>query len=83
MGDSRRVSYFYDAEIGNYHYGQGGLLCFGYVDSSRYWVTHDNKQHNWSISKITMGYLISGAVFQLTENDFLLLTHPWLSPVFA
>lgn len=23
MADSRRVSYFYDAEIGNYHYGQG------------------------------------------------------------
>jgi hypothetical protein len=24
MTDSRRVSYFYDAEVGNYHYGQGG-----------------------------------------------------------
>jgi hypothetical protein len=23
MTDSRRVSYFYDAEVGNYHYGQG------------------------------------------------------------
>ena len=23
MSDQRRVSYFYDAEIGNYHYGQG------------------------------------------------------------
>lgn len=23
MTGSRRVSYFYDAEIGNYHYGQG------------------------------------------------------------
>jgi len=23
MSESRRVSYFYDAEIGNYHYGQG------------------------------------------------------------
>jgi histone deacetylase 1/2 len=23
MGDPRRVSYFYDAEIGNFHYGQG------------------------------------------------------------
>ena len=39
MVSSRRVSYFYDAEVGNYHYGQGtqgmgdyhwhpvGLLC--------------------------------------------------------
>ena len=25
MTDSRRVSYFYDAEVGNYHYGQGTL----------------------------------------------------------
>ena len=25
MSDSRRVSYFYDAEVGNYHYGQGKL----------------------------------------------------------
>lgn len=23
MTDNRRVSYFYDAEVGNYHYGQG------------------------------------------------------------
>jgi hypothetical protein len=23
MSNSRRVSYFYDIEIGNYHYGQG------------------------------------------------------------
>ena len=25
MSSSRRVSYFYDLEIGNYHYGQGKL----------------------------------------------------------
>jgi histone deacetylase 1/2 len=23
MASQRRISYFYDAEIGNYHYGQG------------------------------------------------------------
>jgi hypothetical protein len=23
MTEQRRVSYFYDAEVGNYHYGQG------------------------------------------------------------
>jgi len=23
MSNSRRVSYFYDIEVGNYHYGQG------------------------------------------------------------
>ncbi|VEU44453.1 unnamed protein product [Pseudo-nitzschia multistriata] len=26
MTDNRRVSYFYDAEVGNYHYGQGHLM---------------------------------------------------------
>ena len=25
MTESRRVSYFYDAEVGNYHYGQGEI----------------------------------------------------------
>lgn len=28
MTDSRRVSYFYDVEIGNYHYGQGINLTY-------------------------------------------------------
>ena len=23
MADNRRVAYFYDAEVGNYHFGQG------------------------------------------------------------
>ena len=27
MTDQRRVSYFYDAEVGNYHYGQGEFGC--------------------------------------------------------
>ena len=26
MSSNRRVSYFYDAEVGNYHYGQGKMV---------------------------------------------------------
>ena len=44
MTDNRRVSYFYDAEVGNYHYGQGmygvsapqDLRVGGFLDVSKY-----------------------------------------------
>ena len=26
MADNRRVAYFYDAEVGNYHFGQGRYI---------------------------------------------------------
>jgi len=30
MSSSRRVSYFYDIEVGNYHYGQGTYYDYSY-----------------------------------------------------
>jgi hypothetical protein len=31
MSNARRVSYFYDAEVGNYHYGQGRAMIPGSI----------------------------------------------------
>lgn len=34
MSNSRRVSYFYDVEVGNYHYGQGKTGTIGVTFSA-------------------------------------------------
>ena len=32
MTENRRVSYFYDSEVGNYHYGQGKQCAVSSLD---------------------------------------------------
>jgi hypothetical protein len=63
-GSSRRVSYFYDAEIGNHHYGQGmsvvtwaSTIGAAAIDRSgqQDGYLHDNAYRKYSIRKRFVG----------------------------
>ena len=57
MASRRRVAYFYDPEVGNYHYGPG----------------HPMKPHRLSVTHSLGGYILASAMGQMSSDSGLYL----------
>ena len=55
MSSRRRVAYFYDPEVGNYHYGPG----------------HPMKPHRLSVTHSLGGYILASAMGQMSSDSGL------------